>query len=186
MVTALRVAKSPRRKPMSRFAGRRKCFNPVHNRGMSDNTPDTLPNTTQPTLLLVDGSSYLYRAFHAMPDLRAVPGDPTSAATGVLPPPLGVLSPSGASAPPGPTAKRPKLLSLVDVAAEAELHKLLGQARQVRYTQYVATRRGASPIRTSSPRTNSSLPFANSLRRATRSTLTSLSSGPTAGACSEA
>ena len=26
-----------------------------------------------PTLLLVDGSSYLYRAFHAMPDLRAVP-----------------------------------------------------------------------------------------------------------------
>ena len=24
----------------------------------------------QPTLLLVDGSSYLYRAFHAMPDLR--------------------------------------------------------------------------------------------------------------------
>jgi DNA polymerase-1 len=23
-----------------------------------------------PTLLLVDGSSYLYRAFHAMPDLR--------------------------------------------------------------------------------------------------------------------
>ena len=23
------------------------------------------------TLLLVDGSSYLYRAFHAMPDLRA-------------------------------------------------------------------------------------------------------------------
>ena len=37
-----------------------------------------------PTLLLVDGSSYLYRAFHAMPDLRAVPGDPTSAATGAI------------------------------------------------------------------------------------------------------
>ena len=33
---------------------------------------------SQDTLLLVDGSSYLYRAFHAMPDLRAVPGDPTS------------------------------------------------------------------------------------------------------------
>ena len=33
------------------------------------------------TLVLVDGSSYLYRAFHAMPDLRAVPGDPTSPAT---------------------------------------------------------------------------------------------------------
>ena len=34
--------------------------------------------------MLVDGSSYLYRAFHAMPDLRAVPGDPTSAATGAI------------------------------------------------------------------------------------------------------
>jgi DNA polymerase-1 len=34
--------------------------------------------------LLVDGSSYLYRAFHAMPDLRAVPGDPSSAATGAI------------------------------------------------------------------------------------------------------
>src|SRR5450759_3974564 len=35
-------------------------------------------------LLLVDGSSYLYRAFHAMPDLRAVPGDPGSAPTGAI------------------------------------------------------------------------------------------------------
>ncbi len=35
-------------------------------------------------LLLVDGSSYLYRAFHAMPDLRAVPGDPASAPTGAI------------------------------------------------------------------------------------------------------
>jgi DNA polymerase-1 len=35
-------------------------------------------------LLLVDGSSYLYRAFHAMPDLRAVPGDPDSPATGAI------------------------------------------------------------------------------------------------------
>jgi len=39
---------------------------------------------SQKTLLLVDGSSYLYRAYHAMPDLRAVPGDPTSAATGAI------------------------------------------------------------------------------------------------------
>ena len=37
-----------------------------------------------PILLLVDGSSYLYRAYHAMPDLRAVPGDPGSAATGAI------------------------------------------------------------------------------------------------------
>ncbi|MBC7683046.1 MAG: DNA polymerase I [Ferruginibacter sp.] len=40
--------------------------------------------TNKKTLLLVDGSSYLYRAFHAMPDLRAVPGDPTSPATGAI------------------------------------------------------------------------------------------------------
>ena len=38
----------------------------------------------RPTLLLVDGSSYLYRAYHAMPDLRAVPGDPHSPATGAI------------------------------------------------------------------------------------------------------
>ena len=38
----------------------------------------------RPTLLLVDGSSYLYRAFHAMPDLRAVAGDPASAPTGAI------------------------------------------------------------------------------------------------------
>ena len=36
------------------------------------------------TLLLVDGSSYLYRAFHAMPDLRAIAGDPNSAPTGAI------------------------------------------------------------------------------------------------------
>ena len=41
-------------------------------------------NAPPQTLLLVDGSSYLYRAFHAMPDLRAVPGDPTSAPTGAI------------------------------------------------------------------------------------------------------
>jgi len=41
-------------------------------------------NAPTQTLLLVDGSSYLYRAFHAMPDLRAVPGDPTSAPTGAI------------------------------------------------------------------------------------------------------
>lgn len=40
--------------------------------------------TNPPTLLLVDGSSYLYRAYHAMPDLRAVPGDPSSPATGAI------------------------------------------------------------------------------------------------------
>ena len=36
------------------------------------------------TLLLVDGSSYLYRAFHALPDLRSPQGLPTGAIYGVL------------------------------------------------------------------------------------------------------
>src|SRR6516162_2831567 len=36
------------------------------------------------TLVLVDGSSYLYRAFHALPDLRAADGEPTGALRGVL------------------------------------------------------------------------------------------------------
>ncbi len=36
------------------------------------------------TLLLVDGSSYLYRAFHAMPDLRNKENEPTGAVYGVL------------------------------------------------------------------------------------------------------
>jgi DNA polymerase-1 len=37
-----------------------------------------------PTLLLVDASSYLYRAFHALPDLRNRAGEPTGAVYGVL------------------------------------------------------------------------------------------------------
>ncbi|MBI5937097.1 MAG: DNA polymerase I [Betaproteobacteria bacterium] len=36
------------------------------------------------TLLLVDGSSYLYRAFHALPDLRTRDGLPTGALKGVI------------------------------------------------------------------------------------------------------
>ena len=39
---------------------------------------------TKPRLLLVDGSSYLYRAFHAMPDLRNGAGDPTGAIYGMV------------------------------------------------------------------------------------------------------
>ncbi|MBS0320706.1 MAG: DNA polymerase I [Proteobacteria bacterium] len=37
-----------------------------------------------PTLVLVDGSSYLYRAYHALPDLRTSRGEPTGALRGVL------------------------------------------------------------------------------------------------------
>jgi DNA polymerase-1 len=35
-------------------------------------------------LLLVDGSSYLYRAFHALPDLRNMAGEPTGAIYGMI------------------------------------------------------------------------------------------------------
>ena len=36
------------------------------------------------TLLLVDGSSYLYRAYHALPDLRGPAGEPTGALYGMV------------------------------------------------------------------------------------------------------
>ncbi|MFN7571633.1 MAG: DNA polymerase I [Betaproteobacteria bacterium] len=36
------------------------------------------------TLLLVDGSSYLYRAYHALPDLRTAAGEPTGAVRGFV------------------------------------------------------------------------------------------------------
>ncbi len=39
---------------------------------------------TEKIMLLVDGSSYLYRAYHAMPDLRAGDGFPTGAVHGMV------------------------------------------------------------------------------------------------------
>lgn len=45
---------------------------------MDEHTP------TAPLLLLVDGSSYLYRAFHALPDLRGPQGQPTGAVHGII------------------------------------------------------------------------------------------------------
>src|SRR5437588_12396564 len=45
--------------------------------------PDSGPSSEK-TLVLVDGSSYLYRAFHALPDLRNAAGEPTGAIYGVL------------------------------------------------------------------------------------------------------
>ena len=44
---------------------------------VSGNNPDQ-------SLLLVDGSSYLYRAFHALPELKSPQGEPTGAIYGVL------------------------------------------------------------------------------------------------------
>ena len=48
------------------------------------NTPDMSSPDSRPTLLLVDGSSYLYRAFHALPDLRGPQGEPTGAMHGMV------------------------------------------------------------------------------------------------------
>ncbi|MCD6682190.1 MAG: DNA polymerase I [Burkholderiaceae bacterium] len=39
---------------------------------------------SEKTLLLVDGSGYLYRAFHALPDLRNKSGEPTGAVYGMV------------------------------------------------------------------------------------------------------
>ena len=47
---------------------------------------DMFESARQPdkALLLVDGSSYLYRAFHALPDLRNREGEPTGAIYGIV------------------------------------------------------------------------------------------------------
>ncbi|HSI58306.1 MAG TPA: DNA polymerase I [Ideonella sp.] len=42
------------------------------------------PSADTPILLLVDGSSYLYRAYHALPDLRGPEGVPTGALHGMV------------------------------------------------------------------------------------------------------
>ena len=38
----------------------------------------------QPPLVLVDGSSYLFRAYYALPDLTTTAGEPTGAIRGVI------------------------------------------------------------------------------------------------------
>jgi DNA polymerase-1 len=43
-----------------------------------------MPLPTRPDLVLIDGSSYLYRAFHALPPLSNSAGQPTGAVHGVL------------------------------------------------------------------------------------------------------
>ena len=43
-----------------------------------------MPNTNNAPLVLVDGSSYLFRAFHALPDLRTTNKQPTGAVRGVI------------------------------------------------------------------------------------------------------
>ncbi len=51
---------------------------------MTDTASAAVATAPEQTLLLVDGSSYLYRAFHAMPDLRADPNDRDSQPTGAI------------------------------------------------------------------------------------------------------
>ena len=43
-----------------------------------------VPGHASPMLLLVDGSSYLYRAFHALPDMRSPQAEPTGAIYGMV------------------------------------------------------------------------------------------------------
>jgi len=43
-----------------------------------------MPDATRPPLILIDGSSYLYRAFHALPPLTNSHGEPTGAVRGVI------------------------------------------------------------------------------------------------------
>ena len=43
-----------------------------------------MSNTNNAPLVLVDGSSYLFRAFHALPDLRTTNKQPTGAVRGVI------------------------------------------------------------------------------------------------------
>jgi DNA polymerase I len=46
--------------------------------------PPAVADGAADSLILVDGSSYLYRAFHAMPELRTSRGEPTGAIYGVI------------------------------------------------------------------------------------------------------
>jgi DNA polymerase I len=48
-----------------------------------DAAPPVTARAEVDTLILVDGSSYLYRAFHAMPELKTSRGEPTGAIYGV-------------------------------------------------------------------------------------------------------
>ena len=51
---------------------------------MTDDTQPSGGDEGAAPLLLVDGSSYLFRAFHALPDLRTLDGFPTGAVRGVI------------------------------------------------------------------------------------------------------
>lgn len=56
----------------------------THSSDFIDTPAAKTPRVSDNTLLLVDGSSYLYRAFHALPDMRNTEGKPTGAIYGLL------------------------------------------------------------------------------------------------------
>jgi DNA polymerase I len=62
-----------------RTAYTRFCYRCVRARMVS-----ACDNPAMPTLTLIDGSSYLYRAFHALPPLTSPSGEPTGALFGVV------------------------------------------------------------------------------------------------------
>ena len=54
--------------------------------GSTDNPAKDIStgNSAEKPLVLVDGSSYLFRAYHALPDLRTSSNFPTGAVRGVI------------------------------------------------------------------------------------------------------
>jgi hypothetical protein len=57
----------------------------LHKSGILPARPSLIYSmSTSPDLVLVDGSSYVYRAFHALPPLSNSRGEPTGAVHGVL------------------------------------------------------------------------------------------------------
>ncbi len=62
----------------------RKASTPSRNRRTGAPGAKDAPAVARPRLVLVDGSSYLYRAFHALPGLMNSRGEPTGAVYGVV------------------------------------------------------------------------------------------------------
>src|ERR1019366_7609614 len=72
------------RRQSDRDPPRQHRFHGPHSRPVRPGPSFTIARMVDRTLLLVDGSSYLYRAYHALPDLRSASGFPTGAIRGVV------------------------------------------------------------------------------------------------------
>src|SRR6185295_18530797 len=62
---------------------RTRRMRPFYSTGLLRDIARKIRPSMDKTLLLVDGSSYLYRAFHALPELKSPRGEPTGAIHGV-------------------------------------------------------------------------------------------------------